>query len=110
DAARWAYADRAEGFFDDTQIEVHGPSFEGAKLNYNADRALSWQTFWFGPFLLAATWGRPAMRARPCRPGCSSTSRSGKTGRAISWPRPTAGRAARCSCTTLMRRASRTGA
>jgi hypothetical protein len=58
-AARWTYAGRAEVFFDDTQIEVFGPSFEGAKVNYNGERALSWQTFWFGPFLLDAELGSP---------------------------------------------------
>lgn len=47
-------------FFDDTQIEVFGPSFEGAKVNYNGDRALSWQTLWFGPFLLGGELGSPA--------------------------------------------------
>ena len=59
DAARWTYAGRAEAFFDDTQIEVFGPSFEGAKINYNGDRALSWQTLWFGPFLLDGQLGSP---------------------------------------------------
>jgi len=49
DAARWTYADRAEVFFDDTQIEVFGPSFEGARINYENNLALSWQTLWFGP-------------------------------------------------------------
>jgi hypothetical protein len=58
-AARWTHAGRAEVFFDDTQIEVFGPSFEGAKINYNGDRALSWQTLWFGPFLLAGQLGSP---------------------------------------------------
>jgi hypothetical protein len=58
-AARWTYAGRAEVFFDDTQIEVFGSSFEGAQINYNGDRALSWQTLWFGPFLLAGQLGRP---------------------------------------------------
>ncbi len=58
-AARWTYAGRAEVFFDDTQIEVFGPSFEGAKVNYNGQRALSWQTLWFGPFLLAGQLGSP---------------------------------------------------
>lgn len=56
---RWTYAGRAEVFFDDTQIEVFGPSFEGAQTNYNGDRALSWQTLWFGPFLLAGQLGSP---------------------------------------------------
>jgi DDE family transposase len=59
EAARWTYAGRVEVFFDDTQIEVHGPSFEGAKINYNGERALSWQTFWLGPFLLGAELGSP---------------------------------------------------
>jgi hypothetical protein len=59
DAARWTYAGRAEVFFDDTQIEVFGPTFEGAKINYNGDLALSWQTFWFGPFLLEGELGSP---------------------------------------------------
>ena len=60
DAARWTYAGRAEVFFDDTQIEVHGPTFEGAKINYNGDLALSWQTLWFGPFLMEGELGSPA--------------------------------------------------
>ena len=59
DASRWTHAGRAEVFFDDTQIEVHGPSFEGAQTNYEGNRALSWQTFWFGPFLLQADLGSP---------------------------------------------------
>lgn len=59
DAARWTYAGRAEVFFDDTQIEVHGSTFEGAKMNYNGDRALSWQTLWYGPFLLDGELGSP---------------------------------------------------
>jgi hypothetical protein len=59
EGARWTYAGRAEVFFDDTQIEVFGPSFEGAKINYNGDLALSWQTLWFGPFLLAGELGSP---------------------------------------------------
>jgi hypothetical protein len=59
DAARWTYAGRAEAFFDETQIEVFGPSFEGAKINYEGQRALSWQTFWFGPFLVGGELGSP---------------------------------------------------
>jgi len=59
EAARWTYAGRAEVFFDDTQIEVHGPTFQGAKMNYNGDRALSWQTLWFGPFLVEGELGSP---------------------------------------------------
>ena len=41
-----------EVFFDDTEIEVYGKKIEGARLNYNGDLALSWQTLWAGPFLL----------------------------------------------------------
>lgn len=59
EAARWTYAGRAEVFFDDTQIEVHGPTFQGAKINYNGDLALSWQTLWFGPFLVEGELGSP---------------------------------------------------
>lgn len=59
DAARWTYAGRAEVFFDDTQIEVFGPSFQGAKINYEGHLALSWQTFWFGPFLVGGDLGSP---------------------------------------------------
>ena len=46
-----------EVFFDDTQIELHGRYFEGAKINYNGDLALSWQTFWVGPFLAGGVFG-----------------------------------------------------
>ena len=59
DAARWTYAGRGEVFFDDTQIEVCGTGFEGAAINYDGNRALSWQTLWFGPFLLAGQLGGP---------------------------------------------------
>ena len=64
DAARWTFAGRAEVFFDDTPIEVFGPSFEGAKINYHGDLALSWQTLWFGPFLLDAPLGAPGEVSR----------------------------------------------
>lgn len=57
--ARWTYGGRAEVFFDDTQIEVQGKNFEGAKINYNGDLALSWQAFWFGPWLVDAELGSP---------------------------------------------------
>jgi len=43
--------ERLLGEFDDTQLEVHGKQFEGARLNYNGDMALSWQTLWWGPLL-----------------------------------------------------------
>ena len=56
---RWTYAGRAEVFFDDTQIEVFGPRFQGAQIKYQGDLALSWQTLWFGPFLLEGQLGSP---------------------------------------------------
>ena len=48
-----------EVFFDDTQLEVNGKHFEGAKLNYNRDMALSWQTLWVGPLLADSHLGSP---------------------------------------------------
>ena len=50
--ARWLHAGQAEIFFDDTEVEVQGHKFEGARINYDGDRALSWQTLWFGPWML----------------------------------------------------------
>lgn len=50
--ARIRHGGELEVFFDDTEIEVHGERIEGARLNYNSDLALSWQTLWAGPFLL----------------------------------------------------------
>jgi len=41
-------------FFDDTQIEVEGKHFEGARINYEGNRALSFQTIWVGPFVADA--------------------------------------------------------
>lgn len=58
-AGRWKYSGHAEVFFDDTQLEVSGKKFEGAKVNYNGARALSWQTFWFGPWLADGHLGSP---------------------------------------------------
>lgn len=49
---RYEHAGRLECFFDDTQIEVSGPSFEGARLNYEGNLALSWQTLFVGPLLV----------------------------------------------------------
>src|SRR5215213_9481463 len=51
-----------EAFFDDTQIEVEGRRFEGAKINYEGNLALSWQTLWVGPFLADAIMGSPAQQ------------------------------------------------
>jgi hypothetical protein len=49
---RWLQGGEAEVFFDDTEVEVDGHQFEGARINYEGNRALSWQTLWFGPWLL----------------------------------------------------------
>jgi hypothetical protein len=46
---RYLHSGRLECFFDDTQIEVSGPSFQGAKMNYEGNLALSGQTLWVGP-------------------------------------------------------------
>ena len=50
--ARWLHAGQVEIFFDDTEVEVQGHKFEGARINYDGNRALSWQTLWFGPWML----------------------------------------------------------
>lgn len=49
---RWRHGGQAEVFFDDTEIEVDGHKFAGARRNYEGNRALSWQTLWYGPWLL----------------------------------------------------------
>ena len=49
---RWLHGGEVELFFDDTQIEVDGHKFEAARINYDGERALSWQTLWQGPWLL----------------------------------------------------------
>jgi len=49
---RWLHGGEIEVFFDDTEIEVEGHYFEGARINYEGHRALSWQTLWYGPWLL----------------------------------------------------------
>jgi hypothetical protein len=49
---RWLHGGEVEIFFDDTQIEVEGHHFEGARINYEGNRALGWQTLWYGPWLL----------------------------------------------------------
>ena len=68
--ARVRHAGTLEAFFDDTQIEVEGKCFEGAKINYNGDLALSWQTLWVGPFLADAIMGSPSDHKEPL---CSET-------------------------------------
>jgi len=49
--ARYRHLGRTECFFDDTQIEVSGLSFEGAAINYEGQLALSWQVLLTGPFV-----------------------------------------------------------
>ena len=58
-AERLLHAGQREGFFDDTQLEVGGKHFEGAAINYNGDRALSWQPLWVGPLLTDSQLGKP---------------------------------------------------
>src|SRR5438445_396073 len=48
---RYRHLGRTECFLDDPQIEVSGPSFEGAAINYEGERALSWQVLLVGPLL-----------------------------------------------------------
>lgn len=48
------HAGRPMVFFDDTEIEVEGKRFEGARINYEGSRALSFQTLWVGPFVADA--------------------------------------------------------
>lgn len=47
-------AGRPTVFFDDTEIEVDGKRFEGARINYEGNRALSFQTLWVGPLVADA--------------------------------------------------------
>ncbi|MEK7993039.1 MAG: transposase [Planctomycetota bacterium] len=54
---RYRHAGQVECFFDDTQIEVHGRTFEGATVNYEGNLALGWQTLWVGPFLVDGVLG-----------------------------------------------------
>ena len=50
--ARYLRAGTLDVFFDDTEIEVHGKHYEGARINYEGQLALSLQTLWLGPFWL----------------------------------------------------------
>jgi hypothetical protein len=59
DEARVRQGGQIECFFDDTQIEVSGRTFEGAAVNYEGKLALSWQTLWVGPFLADGVLGKP---------------------------------------------------
>ena len=67
---RVRHAGMLEAFFDDTQIEVEGKCFEAAKINYDGNLALSWQTLWVGPFLADAIMGSPSDHKEPV---CSET-------------------------------------
>lgn len=50
--ARWLHGGAVELFFDDTEIEVYGKKIQAARYNYDGNLALSWQTLWYGPWLL----------------------------------------------------------
>lgn len=54
---RWLHSGQREVFFDDTELEVSGKNFEGARVNYEGKLALSWQVIWVGPFLAAQSLG-----------------------------------------------------
>jgi hypothetical protein len=46
---------KAEVFFDGTEIEVEGKCFEKTAINYDGNRAYSWQTLWLnGKWILGA--------------------------------------------------------
>lgn len=59
DRRRYQHGGQDELFFDDTQLEVFGEHFEGARINYDGQRALSWQTLWWGPLLRDGVLGSP---------------------------------------------------
>jgi hypothetical protein len=58
------HAGRPMVFFDDTEIEVEGKRFEGARINYEGSRALSFQTLWVGPFVADAIFDGTADPSR----------------------------------------------
>jgi len=67
--ARLLHAGQREVFFDDTQLELRGKQFEGAAINYNGDRALSWQTLWWErcwPIVMSAVPEMSATNWCPC--------------------------------------------
>jgi hypothetical protein len=69
DPGRYLHAGQLELFFDDTQLELHGKCFEGAKVNYEGNLTLSWQTTWVGPFLAAGELGEGSRDCSGCLPG-----------------------------------------
>ena len=68
DGARYLHAGQLECFFDDTQLEVYGRTFEGARINYEGKLALGWQTLWVGPFLVDGVLGAPGDVSSELRP------------------------------------------
>ena len=58
DPSRYLYSQQLECFFDDTQIEVSGRTFEEATVNYEGHRALSWQTLFTGPLMADGILGQ----------------------------------------------------
>lgn len=49
---RLLHAGWTEYFFDDSELEVTGQHFAGARRNYEGNQALAWQVLWKGPFVL----------------------------------------------------------
>lgn len=66
--ARYRHAGQVECFFDDTELEVSGRSFEGARINYEGNLALGWQTLWVGPFLADGVLGAEGDVSSQLRP------------------------------------------
>lgn len=65
---RYRHAGQVECFFDDTELEVSGRSFEGARINYEGNLALGWQTLWVGPFLADGVLGAEGDVSSQLRP------------------------------------------
>lgn len=59
-----------EVFFDDTQIEVSGRCFQGVGINYEGERAYSWQTLWLSHFVADAYLKPGNTDPSLCLPGC----------------------------------------
>ena len=65
---RYQHGGQVECFFDDTQLEVYGRSFEGAQVNYEGKLALGWPTWWVGPFLVDGVLGYAGDESSQLRP------------------------------------------